>query len=99
MSENDLWADAANPERRDVPPPEELVVDVGGFEGPLDLLLELARAHKIDLTQVSILSLANQYLAFIDQAKVLRIDVAADYLVMAAWLAYLKSRIDRKSVV
>lgn len=92
MSENDLWANAANPERREIPPTEELVVDVGGFEGPLDLLLDLARTHKIDLTQVSILALADQYLAFIDQAKILRIDVAADYLVMAAWLAYLKSR-------
>ncbi len=68
-------------------------MDVGGFEGPLDLLLELARAHKIDLAQVSILALADQYLAFIDRAKVMRIDVAADYLVMAAWLAYLKSRL------
>ncbi|MBG1231618.1 segregation and condensation protein A [Aestuariivirga litoralis] len=93
MSENDLWADASSPERRELPPPEELVVDVGGFEGPLDLLLELARAHKIDLTQVSILALADQYLAFIDKAKILRIDVAADYLVMAAWLTYLKSRL------
>jgi len=74
-------------------PAEELIVDVGGFEGPLDLLLELARAHKIDLSQVSILALADQYLAFIDRAKVMRIDVAADYLVMAAWLAYLKSRL------
>ncbi len=72
---------------------DELIVDVGGFEGPLDLLLELARAHKIDLAQISILALANQYLAFIDRAKVMRIDVAADYLVMAAWLAYLKSRL------
>ena len=92
MSENELWANAANPERREVEPAEELVVDVGGFEGPLDLLLDLARTHKIDLTQVSILALADQYLAFIDKFKILRIDVAADYLVMAAWLAYLKSR-------
>ena len=82
----------ATPERVLVPA-EELVVDVGGFEGPLDLLLDLARAHKIDLAQISILALANQYLAFIDRAKVMRIDVAADYLVMAAWLAYLKSRL------
>ena len=72
---------------------DELIVDVGGFEGPLDLLLELARTHKVDLAQVSILALADQYLAFIDRAKVMRIDVAADYLVMAAWLAYLKSRL------
>ncbi len=74
-------------------PAEELIVDVGGFEGPLDLLLELARAHKIDLAQISILALADQYLNFIERAKVMRIDVAADYLVMAAWLAYLKSRL------
>ena len=73
--------------------PEELIVDVGGFEGPLDLLLELARAHKIDLAQVSILALANQYLGFIERAQKMRLDVAADYLVMAAWLAYLKSRL------
>jgi segregation and condensation protein A len=72
---------------------EELIVDVGGFEGPLDLLLELARAHKIDLAQVSILALANQYLIFIERAQKMRLDVAADYLVMAAWLAYLKSRL------
>ena len=72
---------------------DELIVDVGGFEGPLDLLLELARTHKVDLAQVSILALADQYLAFIERAKVMRIDVAADYLVMAAWLAYLKSRL------
>jgi segregation and condensation protein A len=80
---------------RIVPEPnaDELIVDVGGFEGPLDLLLELARAHKIDLAQVSILALANQYLDFIDRAQKMRLDVAADYLVMAAWLAYLKSRL------
>ena len=75
------------------PSSDELIVDVGGFEGPLDLLLELARTHKVDLAQVSILALADQYLAFIDRAKLMRIDVAADYLVMAAWLAYLKSRL------
>ena len=72
---------------------DELIVDVGGFEGPLDLLLELARAHKIDLAQVSILALADQYLGFIERAQKMRLDVAADYLVMAAWLAYLKSRL------
>ncbi len=90
----DFWAEGAKPDRLAPPvPTEELIVDVGGFEGPLDLLLELARAHKIDLAQVSILALANQYLDFIDRAKMMRIDVAADYLVMAAWLAYLKSRL------
>ena len=88
----DQWTESVARERVQLPA-EELVVDVGGFEGPLDLLLELARAHKIDLGQVSILALADQYLAFIDEAKILRIDVAGDYLVMAAWLAYLKSRL------
>ena len=70
-----------------------LIVDVGGFEGPLDLLLELARRQKVDLRQISILSLAEQYLAFVEQARLLRLELAADYLVMAAWLAYLKSRL------
>ena len=72
---------------------DELIVDVGGFEGPLDLLLELARQHKVDLAQVSILALVDQYLAFIDRWQKMRLDVAGDYLVMAAWLAYLKSRL------
>ena len=70
-----------------------LVVDVGGFEGPLDLLLKLARDQKVDLAKISILALAEQYLAFIEATRRLRIEVAADYLVMAAWLAYLKSRL------
>jgi segregation and condensation protein A len=70
-----------------------LVVDVGGFEGPLDLLLALARNQQVDLSKISILALADQYLAFIDQARDLKIEIAADYLVMAAWLAYLKSRL------
>jgi segregation and condensation protein A len=70
-----------------------LVVDVAGFEGPLDLLLELARAQKVDITRISILALANQYLAYIEQIRSLRLELAADYLVMAAWLAYLKSRL------
>jgi segregation and condensation protein A len=70
-----------------------LVVDVDGFEGPLDLLLELARRQKVDLTRISILALADQYLAFIEAARRLRLELAADYLVMAAWLAYLKSRL------
>jgi segregation and condensation protein A len=69
------------------------VVDVEGFEGPLDLLLTLARQQKVDLAKISILALANQYLAFIEQVRALRIELAADYLVMAAWLAYLKSRL------
>ncbi|MBX6426623.1 MAG: segregation/condensation protein A [Variibacter sp.] len=70
-----------------------LIVDVEGFEGPLDLLLTLARQQKVDLTKISILALADQYLAFIEAARKLHLELAADYLVMAAWLAYLKSRL------
>ena len=70
-----------------------LMVDVEGFEGPLDLLLTLARNQKVDLAKISILALADQYLAFIEAARKLRLELAADYLVMAAWLAYLKSRL------
>ncbi len=70
-----------------------LIVDVAGFEGPLDLLLILARQQKVDLSKISILALANQYLAFIEEARKIRLELAADYLVMAAWLAYLKSRL------
>lgn len=70
---------------------EALVVDVDGFEGPLDLLLSLSRTQKVDLRKISILQLARQYLAFVEKAKQLRIELAADYLVMAAWLAFLKS--------
>jgi hypothetical protein len=72
---------------------QALVVDVEGFEGPLDLLLTLARQQKVDLAKISILALADQYLAFIEAARALRLELAADYLVMAAWLAYLKSRL------
>src|SRR5438552_10533011 len=70
-----------------------LIVDVDGFEGPLDLLLTLARHQKVDLAKISILALADQYLAFIEAARKFRLELAADYLVMAAWLAYLKSRL------
>ncbi|MGZ5865995.1 MAG: segregation and condensation protein A [Xanthobacteraceae bacterium] len=70
-----------------------LIVDVEGFEGPLDLLLTLAREQKVDLAKISILALANQYLEFIEAARQMRLELAADYLVMAAWLAYLKSRL------
>ena len=72
---------------------ESLVVDVDGFEGPLDLLLTLSRTQKVDLRKISILDLAVQYLGFVEEAKRLRIELAADYLVMAAWLAFLKSRL------
>ena len=66
---------------------EALIVDVDGFEGPLDLLLTLSRTQKVDLRKISVLHLAQQYLAFVEKAKALRIELAADYLVMAAWLA------------
>ena len=72
---------------------EALIVDVGAYEGPLDLLLTLSRTQKVDLREISILALAEQYLAFVEQAKALRLELAADYLVMAAWLAFLKSRL------
>lgn len=70
-----------------------LVVDVEGYEGPLDLLLNLARQQKVDLAKISILALADQYLTFIEAARKIRLELAADYLVMAAWLAFLKSRL------
>ncbi|MHA6344821.1 segregation and condensation protein A [Roseivivax sp. CAU 1761] len=72
---------------------EALIVDVDGFEGPLDLLLTLSRTQKVDLRRISVLDLARQYLAFVENARDLRIELAADYLVMAAWLAFLKSRL------
>src|SRR5918911_2816558 len=72
---------------------QALIVDVEGFEGPLDLLLTLARQQKVDLAKISVLALAEQYLAFIEEARKIRLELAADYLVMAAWLAYLKSRL------
>lgn len=68
-----------------------LTLDLDGWEGPLDLLLALARSQKVDLKQISILALVDQYLAYVEQAKALKLELAADYLVMAAWLAYLKS--------
>jgi segregation and condensation protein A len=83
------WGDAD-----DVPRPDEaLIVNLDGFEGPLDLLLTLARTQKVDLARISVLALAEQYLAFVNQALKARLELAADYLVMAAWLAYLKSRL------
>ncbi len=94
----EAWPDGEAPLRAPVPAAEApddatLIVELGGFEGPLDLLLELARHHKVDLKQISILKLAEQYLAFIERARKLQLELAADYLVMAAWLAYLKSRL------
>lgn len=72
---------------------ETLVVKLDAFEGPLDLLLQLARTHKLDLAKLSMLDLARQYLTFIDEARRMKLEVAADYLVMAAWLAFLKSKL------
>src|SRR5262245_18514396 len=72
---------------------EQLVLELDGYEGPIDLLLSLAREQKVDLTRISILALADQYLAFIANQHSLKLEIAADYLVMAAWLAYLKSRL------
>src|SRR5215475_6959548 len=71
----------------------QFVLDLDGYEGPIDVLLNLAREQKVDLTKISILDLADQYLAFVARARRLRLELAADYLVMAAWLAYLKSRL------
>lgn len=85
-----LWS--GSEEDRGVSEPS-LVVDVSGFEGPLDLLLHLARNQKVDLARISVLALAEQYIAFIERARRLRLELAADYLVMAAWLAYLKSKL------
>jgi segregation and condensation protein A len=91
MVTTDEWSE----ERLDVDPTagEAFVVDLDGFEGPLDLLLTLARNQKVDLARISILALADQYLAFIEKLGEHRLELAADYLVMAAWLAYLKSRL------
>jgi segregation and condensation protein A len=87
----EAWAE---PEGGDHPAPgEAFVVDLDGFEGPLDLLLALARTQKVDLARISINALVSQYLAYIREAQKLRLELAADYLVMAAWLAFLKSRL------
>jgi segregation and condensation protein A len=94
--QEDLWPDGEGPVRL-MPEPDEdaapLVVDLDGFAGPLDLLLQLARTQKVDITRISILALAEQYLVFIEDARRMKLELAADYLVMAAWLAYLKSRL------
>jgi segregation and condensation protein A len=85
-----LWAE--NDDSRVTGDPS-LVVDVAGFEGPLDLLLHLARTQKVDLARISIVALVEQYLTFVETARALRLELAADYLVMAAWLAFLKSKL------
>lgn len=84
----DLWQEPSP-----LPRDEVMYVDVAGYEGPLDLLLDLARRQKVDLANISVLALAEQYLAFIETIRRQRMEIAADYLVMAAWLAYLKSRL------
>jgi segregation and condensation protein A len=90
----DMISDWENEDPRlEAGPGDTLVVDVEGFEGPLDLLLALARTQKVDLAKISVLALAQQYLDFIAEARRLRLEVAADYLVMAAWLAFLKSKL------
>jgi len=78
-------------DERPIRQPEELTLALDGWEGPLDLLLNLARAQKVDLAQISILQLVEQYLTYLAEARALKLEIAADYLVMAAWLAYLKS--------
>ena len=96
MADRSGLFDKDNGFKEDEPPvPSEsaLVVDLDGFEGPLDILLVLARDQKVDLLKISILELAEQYLVFIEEAQKLRLEIAADYLVMAAWLAFLKSRL------
>ena len=88
------WAEAlAAAGDVEIDPEHALVVDIEGYEGPLDLLLALARTQKVDLARLSVLALVEQYLAFIAEAQRLRLELAADYLVMAAWLAFLKSRL------
>ncbi len=93
MAETETWDQSDRLGTADRMVAEALIVDVDGYEGPLDLLLTLSRSQKVDLRKISVLQLAEQYLLFVAQAYQLRIELAADYLVMAAWLAYLKSRL------
>lgn len=90
MIDEAFQEDVARPE---VAPGDELVIDVAGFEGPIDVLLTLARDQKVDMAQISILALADQYLLWVAKVRRHNLELAADYLVMAAWLAYLKSRL------
>ena len=85
-----LWSEDAAERTASEP---ALIVDVDGFEGPLDLLLHLARGQKVDLSRISVVALVDQYLVFVERARALRLELAADYLVMAAWLAFLKSKL------
>jgi len=94
MSEVEFEEDQPrNPDLPNAGDMDAFLLDIDGFEGPIDVLLEMARNQKVDLREISILQLVRQYLAFIDRAKELRLELAAEYLVMAAWLAYLKSRL------
>ena len=93
MAEEEAWEQPERISPEDRLAAEALIVDVDGFEGPLDLLLTLSRTQKVDLRKISVLKLAEQYLGFVERARTLRIELAADYLVMAAWLAFLKSRL------
>ena len=89
MALDSLYQEINHPKNEE----EILIVEIDGFSGPLDLLLELSRKQKVDLRKISILQLVEQYVEFIENARVLKIDLAADYLVMAAWLALIKSRL------
>ena len=91
MDDLDTFEDDIGP--GGLPIGESFVVDLDGFEGPIDVLLSLAREHKLDLTRISILALADQYLEFVTKVRRTNLELAADFLVMAAWLAYLKSRL------
>lgn len=93
MSEQNLFHESTAQSVEERLAAEALIVDVDGYEGPLDLLLTLSRTQKVDLRRISVLELARQYLNFVERAKELRLELAADYLVMAAWLAFLKSRL------
>lgn len=93
MSEEKIEAPVFDDESAPRDESEQLLVYLGSFDGPIDMLLSLARDQKLDLSTISILDIANQYLEFIEKARSLRLELAADYLVMAAWLAYLKSRL------
>ncbi|MGB1007899.1 MAG: segregation and condensation protein A, partial [Thalassobaculaceae bacterium] len=94
MADSDAFEDAVPDHRQGRTPVQlSLFLNIDGFEGPIDLLLTLARDQKVDLTKISILQLAEQYVEFINAARRLNLELAADYLVMAAWLAYLKSRL------
>src|SRR5215813_11111384 len=88
-----IVADSIPEFERAIAPDEALIIEVDGFEGPLDLLLALARHQKVDIAKISVLQLADQYLAFMESARRKRLELAADYLVMAAWLTFLKSRL------